>query len=215
MKVTLIRCIEYWDIERRRYPAYEHCAVLVAEDVTARFLNVLSLIAGSVPLIAIQLTAIQLEGKISLVPVKVLDARALLREDLEITATEKADRALWTEKHGSTLQVVDGCLALINETGDKKFDLNYTQLYLGLLDGNRARAFITFWPRSIGSSVEVVVGDDPEQLVGRLKEQGMSAKAIGPQKLRVLIVRPDLDSPQHKQILSELFSTAVHSYLSA
>jgi hypothetical protein len=24
----IIRCIEYWDIERRRYPAYEHCAVL-------------------------------------------------------------------------------------------------------------------------------------------------------------------------------------------
>ena len=26
----VIRCIEYWDIERRRYPGYEHCAVLVA-----------------------------------------------------------------------------------------------------------------------------------------------------------------------------------------
>jgi L-alanine-DL-glutamate epimerase-like enolase superfamily enzyme len=31
----IVRCIEYWDIERRRYPGYEHCAVLVAEDITS------------------------------------------------------------------------------------------------------------------------------------------------------------------------------------
>ena len=31
--------IEYWDIERRRYPQYEHSAVLIAEDVTTRFLH--------------------------------------------------------------------------------------------------------------------------------------------------------------------------------
>src|SRR3989442_11609419 len=39
----IIRTIEYWDNERRRYPAYEHIAVLVAEQVTARFLNVIGL----------------------------------------------------------------------------------------------------------------------------------------------------------------------------
>ena len=39
----IIRTIEYWDIERKRYPQYEHCAVLVAEDITSRFLNVVSL----------------------------------------------------------------------------------------------------------------------------------------------------------------------------
>ena len=26
----IIRTIEYWDIERRRYPQYEHVAVIVA-----------------------------------------------------------------------------------------------------------------------------------------------------------------------------------------
>jgi hypothetical protein len=29
----LIRTVEYWDIERRKWPGYEHCAVLIAEDV--------------------------------------------------------------------------------------------------------------------------------------------------------------------------------------
>ena len=36
----IIRTVEYWDIERKRYPQYEHCAVIIAEEVTSRFLNV-------------------------------------------------------------------------------------------------------------------------------------------------------------------------------
>jgi hypothetical protein len=36
----IIRTIEYWDIERKRYPQYEHTAVIIAEDITSRFLNV-------------------------------------------------------------------------------------------------------------------------------------------------------------------------------
>ncbi len=33
----VIRTIEYWDVERKRYPQYEHVAVIVAEDITSRF----------------------------------------------------------------------------------------------------------------------------------------------------------------------------------
>lgn len=35
----IMRTIEYWDIERRRYPAYDHVGVLFAEDITSRFLK--------------------------------------------------------------------------------------------------------------------------------------------------------------------------------
>src|ERR1700733_5905259 len=31
----IIRTIEYWDVERKRYPQYKHTAVIVAEDVTS------------------------------------------------------------------------------------------------------------------------------------------------------------------------------------
>jgi len=30
----IIRAVEYWDIERKRFPNYEHCAVVIAEDIT-------------------------------------------------------------------------------------------------------------------------------------------------------------------------------------
>jgi RecB family endonuclease NucS len=42
----VIRTIEYWDIERKRYPQYEHTAVIVAEEITSRFLNVIGLFNG-------------------------------------------------------------------------------------------------------------------------------------------------------------------------
>ena len=53
----IIRTIEYWDIERKRYPQYDHCAVIVAEEITARFLNVISLFNGTIPLVAVQMNA--------------------------------------------------------------------------------------------------------------------------------------------------------------
>lgn len=53
----IIRTLEYWDIERKRYPQYEHAAVIVAEEITARFLNVIQLFNGTIPLIAVKMTA--------------------------------------------------------------------------------------------------------------------------------------------------------------
>ncbi len=63
----IIRTIEYWDIERKRYPQYDHCAVLIAEDITSRFLNVVSLFNGSLPLIAIQMQALKVAEHTTLV----------------------------------------------------------------------------------------------------------------------------------------------------
>ena len=56
----IIRTIEYWDIERRRYPQYDHTAVLIAEDITSRFLNVIGLFNGFIPIMALQISAIQI-----------------------------------------------------------------------------------------------------------------------------------------------------------
>src|SRR5882757_10838120 len=84
----IIRTIEYWDIERKRYPQYDHCAVLIAEDITSRFLNVVSLFNGTIPLIAIQMQALKVAGKVTLVFTKVLDEmpRGLVEEDEEAAA---------------------------------------------------------------------------------------------------------------------------------
>src|SRR5438552_6422742 len=63
----IIRTVEYWDIERRRYPQYDHCAVIIAEDITSRFLNVISLFNSAIPIIAIQMTAFAITDQVALV----------------------------------------------------------------------------------------------------------------------------------------------------
>src|SRR5438876_1222417 len=73
----IIRTIEYWDVERKRYPQYDHCAVLVAEHVTSRFLNVIGLFNGTIPLIAIQMNALAKGDEVALVFTKVLDELSL------------------------------------------------------------------------------------------------------------------------------------------
>jgi hypothetical protein len=69
----IIRTIEYWDVERKRHPQYEHSAVLIAEHITSRFLNVVSLFNGMIPLIVIQLQALKFGDQVALVFTTVMD----------------------------------------------------------------------------------------------------------------------------------------------
>lgn len=56
----IVRAIEYWDNEKRRYPEIDHCCIICAETVNSRFLNVISLFNRQIPLIALQVKAIQI-----------------------------------------------------------------------------------------------------------------------------------------------------------
>jgi len=96
----IIRTIEYWDIERKRYPQYDHVAVIVAEDITSRFLNVISLFNGMIPIIAIQMNALKLSNNIGLSFTTVVNqlSYGLIEEDEEVE--EATDRAYW-ENRGS------------------------------------------------------------------------------------------------------------------
>ena len=82
-KSYLIRTIEYWNIERRCYPQDEHSAMLVAEDATSRFLNVVSLFNGFIPLVVIQLRGIEVNGAFTLVATCVIDCMTLSMEEEE------------------------------------------------------------------------------------------------------------------------------------
>jgi hypothetical protein len=68
----IIRAIEHWDVEKERYPQYDHYGVIVAEDITSHFLNVIGLFNGFIPLIAMQMSALKFDGHISLVFTKVI-----------------------------------------------------------------------------------------------------------------------------------------------
>ena len=111
----IIRTIEYWDIEKSRYPLYEHVAVIVAEDITSRFLNVISLFNKAIPLIAIQLRALDVGGVLTINATRVLDLVQVGTEE-EDEPGQATDRGFWVNRGSeASVAVADQVLALINE----------------------------------------------------------------------------------------------------
>ena len=128
----IIRTIEYWDIERKRYPQYEHCAVIIAEDITSRFLNVISLFNGSIPLVAIQLQALKVGEHLTVTFTTVLDelTRGFVDEDEDAQAAP-ADRSYWESKASSeTIALADLLLELAREI-DPAIELKFNKFYVG------------------------------------------------------------------------------------
>jgi hypothetical protein len=143
----IIRTIEYWDIERRRYPQYEHAAVIIAEDITSRFLNVIQLFNGNIPLIAMKMTGYKIGDEYALTFVKVLDEMTLGLVDEDEPIAEPTDRSFWeTKGTKKTLKVTDSLLTLVKQA-EPRASLKYNKHYIGIeVDGN-ARNFVSFMPR--------------------------------------------------------------------
>lgn len=144
----IIRTIEYWDIERKRYPQYEHCAVLVAEDITSRFLNVVSLFNGTMPLIAIQMQALKVGDNLTLVFTKVMDefSRGFVDEDEDAEAAP-TDRSYWEKKATkSTVGLADQMLEILRDM-DSTLKLKYNKFYIGLEKDGQPYNFVMFRPK--------------------------------------------------------------------
>jgi predicted transport protein len=144
----IIRTIEYWDIERKRYPQYDHCAVLVAEDITSRLLNVIALFNGSIPFIAIQMQALRVGDHMTLVFTTVLDelTRGAVDEDEEAEAAP-ADRAYWEKRATkATVALADDIFQIVKQL-DPLLELKYNKFYIGLSYEGQPFNFVQFRPR--------------------------------------------------------------------
>ena len=159
----IIRTLEYWDVERRLRPQYEHIAVIVAEEVTSRFHNVIGLFNKAIPLIAIQITALEVEGKMTLFATKVLDLALPATEDEEEVAPG-ADRAYWVDKASEqAVKVVENLLLIVNSDGEQ-MQLNFTQKYIGLARSGVARNYVQFRPRKRSITMYIGIPDPTEEL---------------------------------------------------
>ena len=162
----IIRTIEYWDLERKRNPQYEHCAVIIAEDITSRFLNVISLFNGFIPLIAIQVKAIKVQDNISLFFTKVLDEVKFELHDEDVVS-EPSDRNYW-EKRASklSLKLMDN---IFKELGELVSDYKpkYNKHYIGLEINNMANNFIEFITRksTIIMNVKLIKSEEHDELL--------------------------------------------------
>ncbi len=202
----IIRTIEYWDIERRRYPQYEHTAVIVAEDITSRFLNVVSLFNGVIPIMAIQMSALKNGNQVGLVFTTVVDQMSLGYEDEDEETYETVDRAHWEAKRsGEIVAMADNLLKLAKQFNDS-WELNYNKTYISLVKDGRVNAFIRLFPKKNFShlwiraehSEETTQNLENAGLDVQKKKTGYFIRRLGPGEIE-----------RYKDILTDLVGEAI------
>jgi hypothetical protein len=200
----IIRTLEYWDNERKRFPQYDHCAVIVAEDITSRFLNVISLFNSSVPIIALQMNALQVDDKIVLDFAKVLDEISLGEDDEDDGMEETTDRPYWEQRSSpESMNMVDECLKIVQEVCPG-CDLKYNKYYIGLTLRNRTNNFVVFRPKKNFLRIEAKISAK-ESWAERIEATGMVLmQGTYSKRLRFTSKAAELET--HRNLLKELFA---------
>lgn len=210
----IVRCLEYWDIERRRYPAYEHVAVLVAENITSRFLNVMTLLSGSIPLIALQIQALKVENKILLHFVRVLDQTSLRSDDEYELGTRSAsgvaekDRSWWEQRsRPSILALADELKAMVEQCSGEPHRLLYRKKIIDLVAEKDSTRRVWCMPMKTLIHIGAYIGQ-PEAWVNRFQEAGLPATLRrGNKAVRTTVTLDDFE--EQKSLISEFIGVAM------
>jgi hypothetical protein len=204
----IIRTIEYWDIERKRYPQYDHCAVIIAEKITSRFLNVISLFNGTIPLIAIQVQAVKIGDSISLIFSTVLGEvqRGLVDED-EDAESAPTDRNYWIDKGDKKTVALADQVAGIARTFDPQLELKYNKFYIGMARNGKAFNFLALRPRKTVLNLDIGL-PETEETTARIEAAGFDCLDYDTRytKYRLRLTGDDLKT--RAEPLSELIGEA-------
>ncbi len=136
----IIRTIEYWDNEKRKFPKRSHTAVLVAEKITSRFFNVVHLLSFGVPIIGIQANIVQAgEGK-GLYFTKIIDSYEE-PEDEEETPQQPFDEKHWVDNYPGALECIRWYKTILEHLYGE-VPIKYFDSYVSLLLGGIARVWV-------------------------------------------------------------------------
>lgn len=192
----IIRAIEYWDLERNRYPNFEHKAVIVAENITSRFFNILGLMNKSIPIIAIQLNALVVgESSLALCFSKLLDVTELASDETEGSEVSK-DRSYWDNRSNpDSLKIMDRIVDSIPGGSETK-KWTYNQGHIAIRTSGRN--FCWFHPRKSAQLLfNLLVGEGGrEQIVAELTEDHINAKPRGDRELTIRLTGSQPNIPQ-------------------
>lgn len=201
----IIRTIEYWDIERVRYPQYEHKAVLIAENVTARFLNVLRLFNGVIPLIVLQLNAFEISDGVALHFTRVLDEMPRGLSDEEVVY-EPATMQDWEKRATPKTVKLAQELLLICKAVDTTLELKPNKHYIGLQRQGAAFNFVYFQPQKVGIKISLKMARSDE-MDKQLNESGLELLEYSRSgSYRIKLGVDDL--VKHAELLKQLFQLA-------
>jgi hypothetical protein len=167
----IIRTIEYWDNEKRRWPQRKHFAVLVAERINRRFFNVIHLLSYSIPIIAVQASLLAANGGMTLHFTKLLNTYEEV-DDGSSLENRNFNRDYWSQKAKWTLDVAD---SLLNATANtfSSPTMTYAKGYVAIMvDGY---IHMRLFKRSMGKSLlELRIGEPLQERAAEL----LSSNAI-------------------------------------
>jgi len=169
----IIRTIEYWDVESKRYPQYDHVAVLVAEEVTGRYLNVLQLFNRQIPIIVLKVEAFRIGGDVRLHFTKVLDRLQYGFEEEGIA--EPADRSYWEKRSNKSMMKLTDELFEIVHSVDPVVTMNYVKHYVGLMREKVAKNYCYFDPKKSFVLMRCKVDDDAKR-IEELEGEGLDVE---------------------------------------
>lgn len=145
----IIRTIEYWDNEKRKWPQRQHFAVLVAESITRRFFNVIQVLSHAIPMIAIQANIVEADGQKMLTFAKILDTYEEPEEGSGLPS-EAHDETYWREKAAWTMDTAGALLEIVQPVYSDA-SVNYVKNYIGIMvNGNN---YFWFHKRSSNKSL--------------------------------------------------------------
>jgi hypothetical protein len=194
----IIRTIEYWDNEKRRWPNRSHTAVLVAEEITNRFFNVVHLLSSVVPIIGIRANLIQVgDVKEALHFTKVID---LYEEPEDIDPTQKTyDEKHWVDNYPGTLACARWYRGLL-ERCYGEVPTKYFEYYISFAVGGTARVWVSK-RKNDRALIEVKYSKDIfTAAVDHLNKEGM---AFGPSSHNSITFNVSLQQLKEKQAVHE------------
>ncbi|MGH9893374.1 MAG: hypothetical protein ACREA0_15575, partial [bacterium] len=135
----IVRTIEYWlkERERQSHKDYELVAVLAAERVLeSRFVDVVRFLSRQMPFLLMEISALQVESRLTLKFTKVFDGRRAEAE--AVSVTPEATRESWIEAGSlETVSLAEKFVEMLKEI-NPSISLTFRQYFLGLRIGNRA-----------------------------------------------------------------------------
>jgi hypothetical protein len=205
----IIRTIEYWDNERKRNQNYNYIAVIIAEDITNRFFNVISLFNGAIPIIAIQMKAIKYKNELGLDFTTILDV--ITPDEDDDLIQEPTNRTYWENRATKdTVQWADTLLSYVDEFASG-FVLKYNKHYIGLTQNDITKNFISFVPKksTLNLAVKLDKSEEVDEIISRSDLDFFKYERRG-KLYQIRLNSEDLISS--KDVLIDLFRMAYEFY---
>lgn len=197
----IVRSLEYWDIERKRFPSLQHRAVIVAEEITNRFFNIISLLNQAIPIIAVQLSAFEIEGKVVLHFTTVLDLPEP-ESDEQAVGSEEVNRLYWEKRSNpESLKIVDRMVSLVPIAAGAA-RITYNKFHIAVR--TTGKNFLWLHPRKNASHLHMHLKLEGQQRDQMLKELEAAGIYSGPRGKIIKVRLTAKELSDHEALIRKL-----------